>query len=384
MNNDALKYIIGQAISNVLAKTKKDYATLNEIYSEVAEIKNEERNKSLESQIRGRLQECCPQCSHYLGKDNFFQTKAIHSGLWKNRITGEKELTPYIVNIIKQYPGIDTVMIKSKLYQLVNLTPGDKAESTTRSGEMKIDQIMRNFVSHRDSHKEIKFIKKQGTYSMYYEGEDENTIDVDLYEKVSQEETVYDIISKENEKPENDDDNDDDDDVQLSFVTDELTPKKSKARENKIFIRKNDIETWLKREKSKIKNGNLAEGLVFAAEKAKLMKLNREDLAQKVKWISRDSGDGYGYDILSYELDKNNKEHEIHIEVKSTPNLNDDFLMSANELRYARENKDKYRLYRVAKIKSKNPVCKVIKGNLKSMFKFSTNEYKVSIKAKKD
>lgn len=377
MNNDALKYVIGQAISNIIAKTRNEYAKLSEIYEEVAKIQNEENSEGLQAQVRGRLQECCSQYDGFLGKDDFFQTKEKHSGLWKNRITGEPELTPYINNIIKQYPGIDTVMLKSKLYEIVNLTPGDKAISSTRSGEMKIDQIMRNFVSHKESHKNIKFDNSDGSYKMYYVGEDEETIDIDLYENVSQEKTVYDIISEEAEAPEKEIK----EEVRLTFVSEELTPRVGKNQEGKIFIRKNDINTWIKREKSRVKNGNLAEGLVFVAEKLKLKELNREELSRKVKWISRDSGDGYGYDILSYELDENGKEKEIHIEVKSTANLNDDFLMSANELKYARENRDTYRLYRVAKIKSNSPVCKVIKVDLDELFKFDPNEYRVSLKS---
>ena len=374
MNNESLKYIIGQAISNVLSRTRKEYAPLNEIYDEVCNLKNEKINDGMKVQIREKLQECCPQYENYLGKEDFFQTKEKQSGLWKNKITGESELTPYIINIIKQYPGIDTIMLKKKLYEMINLTPGDKAKSMTRNGEMKIDQIMRNFVSHKDSHMNIRFEKNNGTYKMYYEGDDEATFDVDLYEKVTQDETVYDIITEENEKP------DESDPIKLKFISDDLTPKQTKNKDGKIFIRKNDINTWINREKSRIKNGNLAEQLVFIAEKVRLQELSRGDLAEKVKWISRDSGDGYGYDILSYEIDDNGKEFEIHIEVKSTANLNDDFIMSANELKYAKEHKESYRLYKVAKIKSDSPVCKVIEGDLNNIFEFEPSEFKVSIK----
>lgn len=159
-----------------------------------------------------------------------------------------------------------------------------------------------------------------------------------------------------------------------------MIPKKISSNKSRVFIRKNDINTWIKREESKIKNGNLAEGLVFVAEKLRLQDLDRIDLADKVKWISRDSGDGYGYDILSYDLKDNGQEYEIQIEVKSTPNLSDDFVMSSNELNYAREHKDTYRLYRVAKVKTKTPVCKVISVDLNEVFNFEANDYKVSIK----
>ena len=376
MKEEALKYTIGQAISNVIARTKNEYATLEEIYEEVSKIKGESIDEGIRAQIRGRLQEFCSQYDNYLGKEDFFQTKEKHSGLWKNRITGETELTPYINNIIKQYPGIDTVMLKEKLYNIVDLTPGDMAISQTRAGEMKIDQIMRNFVSHKDSHKNIKFENIAGSYKMTYIGDDEDIIDVDLYEKVTQDDTVRDIVLEENEEPEEKEI----EDVKLTFVTDELTPRKSKNKDGKVYIRKNDLDTWIKREKSRVKNGNIAEGLVYVAEKLRLQEIGKTDLADKVKWMSRDSGDGYGYDILSYDVDENGNEYEIYIEVKSTLNLNDDFIMSANELKFAKEHSDAYRLYRVAKVKSKSPVCKVIETNLEDLFKFEASEFRASLK----
>ena len=67
--------------------------------------------------------------------------------------------------------------------------------------------------------------------------------------------------------------------------------------------------------------------------------------------------------------------------LKSTSNLNDDFIMSANELKFAREHLDKYRLYRVAKLKSNNPICRIVYGNLDNVFNFDSNEFKVSIKS---
>lgn len=374
MNNDSLKIIIAQAISNITSRTKNEYASLSEIYDEVSNLRKEKINKAIEAQIRARLQENCSQYSSYRGKNNYFQTKGKNSGLWKNKITGENELTPYINNIIKLYPGIDITMLKNKLYQIIDLTPGDRAISLTRSGEMKIDQIMRNFVSHKDNHKDIKFENGTGIYKMYYVGDEENIPEIDLYKNISEKDTVYDIISEEDEKPENNYD------VKLSFVNDDLVPKKISSNKSRVFIRKNDINTWIKREESKIKNGNLAEGLVFVAEKLRLQDLGRIDLADKVKWISRDSGDGYGYDILSYDLKDDGQEYEIQIEVKSTSNLSDDFIMSSNELNYAREHKDTYRLYRVAKLKTKTPVCKVISVDLNYVFNFEANDYKVSIK----
>ena len=221
MNNNSLKLIIAQAISNITSRTKKEYASLNEIYNEVSNLRKEKTNEAIEAQIRARLQENCSQYSSYQGKNDYFQTKEKNSGLWKNKITGENELTPYINNIIKQYPGIDITMLKNKLYQIVDLTPGDKAISLTRTGEMKIDQIMRNFVSHKNVHKDIKFENSTGIYKMYYVGDEENIPEIDLYKNISEKDTVYDIISEEDEKPENSYD------VRLSFVNEKLVSKKT-------------------------------------------------------------------------------------------------------------------------------------------------------------
>jgi len=375
MNNDALKYVIGQAISNIISKNRSDYASLSEIYEEVANLQNEENSEGLQAQVRGRLQECCSQYDAYLGKDDFFQTKEKHSGLWKNKITGEPILTPIIIEFIKRYPGIDMVTLKTELYRVIELTPGDMAISKKRPGEMKVDQIMRNFVSHKDSHKDIKFVNDNKVTKMYYIGEEEETQNYDISKTLDNQETIIDVVEKEIEIPKEEIE----DGVKLTFIDDDLMPKKSTAS-NKIYIRKNDLDTWIKKETSRVKNGNLAENLVYTAEKLKLIEQNREDLADKVKWISRDSGDGYGYDILSYELLDNNNYKEIYIEVKSTKNINDNFIMSANELKFAIEHKDNYKLYRVAKVKSKSPVCKVIESNLDDVFKLEPNDYKLSIK----
>ncbi len=376
MDDMPLKNIIAQAISNIISVTGNEFASLEEIYNEVSKIRGEEINEAVKAQIRARLQECCSECTAFLGKEDFFETKEIGSGYWKNRITGETELTPFVIEIIKEYPGIDITTLKKELYNLITLTPGDMAISYTRPGEKKIDQIMRNFVSHKDSHKDILFDKVDDSYKMYYIGDDDELQDVDLYRDVEQSKTTINIIDDEEEIPE-----ENVEDIKLEFITEDFSPKSKSKTSKKVFIRKNDIDSWIKREQSRVKNGNLAEALVFGAEKMKLEELQRPDLANKVRWVSRDDGDGFGYDIKSFEIDDNGKEKEIHIEVKSTSNINDDFKMSSNELNYARENKDKFRLYRVAKVKSKAPICKVVEVDIDDIFDFKPSEYNVTLKS---
>ena len=49
-------------------------------------------------------------------------------------------------------------------------------------------------------------------------------------------------------------------------------------------------------------------------ERRQLSKLQRPDLARKVRWVAVEDGDGAGYDILSF----NSSGHELLIEVKTT------------------------------------------------------------------
>lgn len=72
--------------------------------------------------------------------------------------------------------------------------------------------------------------------------------------------------------------------------------------------------------------------MVISFEKKRLSLLGRDDLEEKVRWVSRES-DGYGYDIESFEIDFNGKDYPIKIEVKTTTSkIDTDFFVSKNEL----------------------------------------------------
>jgi hypothetical protein len=62
------------------------------------------------------------------------------------------------------------------------------------------------------------------------------------------------------------------------------------------------------------RRGTQGEKLVDDYERAWLRQHGRYDLASRVQWTARDNGDGLGYDILSFDLDG----QERYIEVKTT------------------------------------------------------------------
>ena len=93
--------------------------------------------------------------------------------------------------------------------------------------------------------------------------------------------------------------------------------------------------------KKNLRIGNRGEQIVMSFEIAHLKKIKRNDLADKVSRVSEKS-DAYGYDILSYDDNGNEK----YIEVKSTTRKigYSVFFISANELEVSR-NKQNYYFY---------------------------------------
>ncbi len=90
--------------------------------------------------------------------------------------------------------------------------------------------------------------------------------------------------------------------------------------------------------------GEAGESYLFQAEQNRLSSLGREDLAQQVRWVSKEDGDGAGYDIRSYTA----QGEERWLEVKTTngPNTTP-FWISHNELRISEQNPAPFRLVRL-------------------------------------
>lgn len=90
--------------------------------------------------------------------------------------------------------------------------------------------------------------------------------------------------------------------------------------------------------------GRAGEERVLSFERARLARAGRDDLAQKVRWVSDLDGDGAGYDIASYEVEG----HARLIEVKTTNGWERaPFHITANELDVANERRDEWCLVRV-------------------------------------
>jgi Domain of unknown function (DUF3883) len=97
--------------------------------------------------------------------------------------------------------------------------------------------------------------------------------------------------------------------------------------------------------------GKAGEAFVVDLERARLAEANRVDLAQKVRWVSEEDGDGAGYDVLSFDTGG----RESLIEVKTTNGAaRTPFYLSRNECEFAKERPTDWRIYRVH-LFAKNP-----------------------------
>jgi hypothetical protein len=90
--------------------------------------------------------------------------------------------------------------------------------------------------------------------------------------------------------------------------------------------------------------GDLGEEFVLEFERSKLKNYGRSDLAAKVRWVSKEDGDGAGYDIASYQEDGSAR----LIEVKTTNGWErTPFHITQNELTVSKHNSDTWCLFRL-------------------------------------
>ena len=90
--------------------------------------------------------------------------------------------------------------------------------------------------------------------------------------------------------------------------------------------------------------GKAGEELVLVNERRTLAGAGRDDLARKVRWTAAEDGDGFGFDILSFEADGRDR----LLEVKTTNGWDrTPFHISRNELEVANERREDWHLIRV-------------------------------------
>jgi len=132
---------------------------------------------------------------------------------------------------------------------------------------------------------------------------------------------------------------------------------------------------YLEREQNNLKLGKLGEEIVLQFEKWNLIKIGKDKLADKVEWVSKEQGDGAGFDILS----KYSNGIDKYIEVKTTKlSKESPFYFTRNELQFSLGHANDFHLYRLYNIEEQvkmfikngdlNSICYSIPMTFKGYF----------------
>lgn len=90
--------------------------------------------------------------------------------------------------------------------------------------------------------------------------------------------------------------------------------------------------------------GEAGEKFLFQSEQRRLSSIGRDDLAAQVRWVSKEDGDGSGYDILSYS--KLGEPRWLEVKTTNGPSVTP-FRITRNELRVSDEYPNFFRLVRL-------------------------------------
>jgi hypothetical protein len=129
---------------------------------------------------------------------------------------------------------------------------------------------------------------------------------------------------------------------------------------------------YLEKEQNNRNLGEAGEELILEYERWRLINLGKENLAEKVEWISKEKGDGAGFDILS----KNNNGTDRYIEVKTTKlSKETPIFLTRTELSFATVKQKDFYLYRVYEF-SKAPKFYIKQGKYESFCTLQPQTFK--------
>ena len=150
-------------------------------------------------------------------------------------------------------------------------------------------------------------------------------------------------------------------------------PAVSVVSEPLVGYNRNPIKVnYLEREQRNRSLGKSGEELIMQFEKWNLNRIGKEKLADTVKWISQEEGDGAGFDILS----KNQNGSDKYIEVKTTKlGKETPFYFSKNELDFSVEHSSDFHLFRLFNFEQEAKMF-IKNGNLNTVCNSVPTTYK--------
>ena len=129
---------------------------------------------------------------------------------------------------------------------------------------------------------------------------------------------------------------------------------------------------YLEREQANMEMGRAGEFMAVEYERWSLRKRGKDKLADAVEWVSETQGDGFGYDIVSRNLDGTDK----YIEVKTTRlSKYAPFYFTHNELSVSRKQANRYYVYRFFNFERRTNFF-ALRGSFDSICTFHPTAYK--------
>lgn len=102
--------------------------------------------------------------------------------------------------------------------------------------------------------------------------------------------------------------------VDFETIEEKMPDKKVVLEERELIYRSPVKLNYIALEQANGVIGTTGESIALAYEKWRLIRAGKENLADKIEWVSQTRGDGLGFDILS----RNTNGTDRYIEVKST------------------------------------------------------------------
>jgi len=153
----------------------------------------------------------------------------------------------------------------------------------------------------------------------------------------------------------------------------EAPEAKSGVEKHKVREFRPQRYNFTEREKNNRSLGFSGEEFVMGFEKHRLSHAGRDDLVKEIEWTSKIKGDGTGYDIRSFNPEK---DEELFIEVKTTNSGKyQPFYISDNEVAFSELNANHYSLYRVFQFRD-DPKLFTLDGNLMNQLNLEPMVYR--------
>lgn len=122
--------------------------------------------------------------------------------------------------------------------------------------------------------------------------------------------------------------------------------------------------------------GTAGERLVLHHERRRLRAASLDDLADRVRWIALEEGDGAGFDILSFDC--SGQERWLEVKTTTGPSTTP-FYLTENEHRVSEENPERYRLVRLYDFRTA-PSAYRLRPPLQDHLRLDPTSYRAHIK----